>query len=171
MSTRTRIALAVSGVIVLVVAAILLTGDTDTANDTDDSPPTGQTTPTGATGATESSDGDDHTDQDRPKETEPGDDSGGTRPQADDGGAGVEADGPLLRAGSVKEISVSNGETVRFRARSDSADELHIHGYDKYVKLPPGKTATYSFKANIEGVFEIELHGTGEIVAELRVTP
>jgi hypothetical protein len=60
---------------------------------------------------------------------------------------------------------------VRFRVRSDVAEELHIHGYDRYVDVAPGRTATVSFPASIEGIFEVELHGAGVPLASLRVEP
>jgi hypothetical protein len=78
---------------------------------------------------------------------------------------------PLLQAGKVTKLRFDEGETVRFRARSAEAEEIHVHGYDRYVDLPAGKTVTESFKASITGIFEIELHGSGEIIAELRVDP
>ena len=78
---------------------------------------------------------------------------------------------PLLRAGKVTKLRFTEGETVRFRARSAETEEIHVHGYDRYVDLPAGKTVTESFKASITGIFEIELHGTGEQIGELRVDP
>jgi hypothetical protein len=78
---------------------------------------------------------------------------------------------PLLVAGKVAKLRVDEGETVRFRARSAQDEEIHVHGYDRYVDLPAGKTVTESFKASITGIFEIELHGSGEQIAELRVDP
>ncbi len=78
---------------------------------------------------------------------------------------------PLLQAGKVTKLRFTEGETVRFRARSAEAEEIHVHGYDRYVDLPPGETVTESFKASITGIFEVELHGTGEPIAELRVDP
>jgi hypothetical protein len=78
---------------------------------------------------------------------------------------------PLLQAGEVVELRFTEGETVRFRARSENAEEIHVHGYDRYVDLPAGKTVTESFEASITGIFEIELHGAGEQIAELRVDP
>jgi len=78
---------------------------------------------------------------------------------------------PLIQAGKVTKLRFTEGETVRFRARSEQAEEIHVHGYDRYVDLPAGKTVTESFKANITGIFEIELHGSGEQIAELRVDP
>jgi hypothetical protein len=78
---------------------------------------------------------------------------------------------PLLQAGKVTKLRFEEGETVRFRARSEQAEEIHVHGYDRYVDLPAGKTVTESFKASITGIFEIELHGSGEQIGELRVDP
>ena len=78
---------------------------------------------------------------------------------------------PLLQAGKVTKLRFEEGETVRFRARSAEAEEIHVHGYDRYVDLPAGETVTESFKASITGIFEVELHGSGEQIAELRVDP
>ena len=78
---------------------------------------------------------------------------------------------PLLQAGKVTKLRFDEGETVRFRARSAKAEEIHVHGYDRYVDLPAGETVTESFKASITGIFEVELHGSGEQIAELRVDP
>ncbi len=78
---------------------------------------------------------------------------------------------PLLQAGEVTKLRVTEGETVSFRARSAQAEEIHVHGYDRYVDLPAGETVSESFKASITGIFEIELHGSGELIGELRVDP
>ena len=78
---------------------------------------------------------------------------------------------PLLTAGEVTRLRFTEGETVRFRARSEGAEEIHVHGYDRYVDLPAGKTVNVAFEASITGIFEVELHGTGEQIAQLRVDP
>ena len=78
---------------------------------------------------------------------------------------------PLLKAGSVKTITVSKGDTVTFRAINPTAEEVHVHGYDKAYDLEPGKERTISFTATLDGQFEIELEGTGTKVATLRVEP
>ncbi|MGH2969735.1 MAG: hypothetical protein ACRDK0_11825 [Solirubrobacteraceae bacterium] len=78
---------------------------------------------------------------------------------------------PLLQAGRERTLSFTEGETVRFRVRSDVAEEIHVHGYDRYVDIPAGKTVNVSFKADITGIFEIELHGSGEPIASLKVEP
>jgi hypothetical protein len=79
--------------------------------------------------------------------------------------------GPILTAGNVTRIEVSEADQVRFRARSDEPEELHVHGYDLTKELEAGKTETISFKATIEGIFEIEFEHSKTQVAELRVEP
>lgn len=78
---------------------------------------------------------------------------------------------PLLTAGKVTELEYTEGERARFRVRSPQAEEIHVHGYDVYRDIPAGETVTVSFPADITGIFEIELHGSGEPIAELRVNP
>jgi hypothetical protein len=73
--------------------------------------------------------------------------------------------------GAVAEVEVKKGGTVRLSLRSESPGEIHIHGYDRYVKLKAGRTARVAFRAEIDGVFEVENHDTGVAVAELKVTP
>src|SRR5215210_3882057 len=77
----------------------------------------------------------------------------------------------LLRAGSVKQLEYEKGDTVRFRARSETDEHVHVHGYDKIAEVPAGKTVTVSFKASITGIFEIEFENAGEEIAELKVEP
>jgi FtsP/CotA-like multicopper oxidase with cupredoxin domain len=78
---------------------------------------------------------------------------------------------PLLQAGKVRTLTYDQGDTVRFRVRSDEAEEVHIHGYDIKKDLEPGQTATVSFKASITGIFEIEFEGSATQIAELKVEP
>ena len=52
-----------------------------------------------------------------------------------------------------------------------SAQEVHVHGYDMLKEIVPGKTITFSFKASITGIFEIEFEKSGEQIGELRVDP
>ncbi|MBI5309772.1 MAG: hypothetical protein HZB14_01895 [Actinobacteria bacterium] len=145
MSTQTRIGMALAGIVILIAAAALING---IAGD-DDQPQQGNgataaTAATGASGATEP------TGQPKSRRVDPG---------------------PLLEPGSVTTVKADKGETVRFRVRSGEVDELHVHGYDRTVELPAGETVKVKFKATLDGVFEIELHHTGEQIGELRVTP
>jgi hypothetical protein len=78
---------------------------------------------------------------------------------------------PLLRAGRERTLTFEQGETVRFRVRHDAPEEVHVHGYDITRDLEPGKTVTVSFKAKITGIFEIELEGSHQLLASLKVVP
>ena len=78
---------------------------------------------------------------------------------------------PLVTRGEVTKLRFEQGETVRFRVRSDVADHVHVHGYDVMKDVEPGKTITFSFPAEITGIFEIELEDRGEEIAQLRVDP
>jgi hypothetical protein len=78
---------------------------------------------------------------------------------------------PLLRAGRVTKLEVTEGKTVRFRVRSDTDEEIHVHAYDITREIPAGKTVNVAFKATITGIVEIEFHGSGETIGELTVEP
>jgi hypothetical protein len=77
----------------------------------------------------------------------------------------------LLTGGKVTKLKFTEGDTVRFRARSDVPEEVHIHGYDIAKDLPANKAITVSFKATITGIFEIEFEHAKQQIAELRVDP
>jgi heme/copper-type cytochrome/quinol oxidase subunit 2 len=78
---------------------------------------------------------------------------------------------PLLTGAKVTKLEFTEGDTVRFRVRSDVPEEVHIHGYDIAKDLEPNKTTTVSFKATITGIFEIEFEHAKQQIAELRVNP
>jgi FtsP/CotA-like multicopper oxidase with cupredoxin domain len=78
---------------------------------------------------------------------------------------------PLLQGGKVTRLEYKEGDTVKFRVVSDVPEEVHIHGYDIAKDLEPGKEITVTFKATIEGIFEIEYEHAGEQIGELRVEP
>ncbi len=73
--------------------------------------------------------------------------------------------------GGVQELEYQAGEEVRFTVRSDVADEIHVHGYDLMKDVAAGGAVSFSFPADIEGIFEVELEGRKEQIAELRVNP
>jgi FtsP/CotA-like multicopper oxidase with cupredoxin domain len=60
--------------------------------------------------------------------------------------------------GGVKRVQATTGDTVRILVTSDAPDELHLHGYDIYENAAPGRPARFLFRADIEGVFELESH-------------
>lgn len=73
--------------------------------------------------------------------------------------------------GGAADLEVSEGDLVEFAVQSDVADEIHVHGYDVKKNVEAGGTAELSFKADITGVFEIELEGAGLELARLKVSP
>jgi hypothetical protein len=73
--------------------------------------------------------------------------------------------------GGVERLSFDSGERVQFTVTSDVADEVHVHGYDISKDVPAGGSVRFSFPARLEGVFEVELEGRHEQIAELRVSP
>lgn len=95
--------------------------------------------------------------------------------QPNDGGDGSEVTTIVVRdgepVGGVAELEYSAGDQIRFRVRSNVADEVHVHGYDVSEEVPAGGSATLSFPADLEGIYEVELHGSEQQIAELRVNP
>ena len=73
--------------------------------------------------------------------------------------------------GGVEEIDVKKGDRVKLVVKSDTADQIHIHGYNLSKAVKPGVTARFNFKATIDGNFEIELENLGEQIAKLTVEP
>jgi hypothetical protein len=73
--------------------------------------------------------------------------------------------------GKITNLRFKQGETVRFRVRADTTDEVHVHGYDLMKDIAPGETISFSFPASITGIFEVELENAGEQIAQLRVDP
>jgi FtsP/CotA-like multicopper oxidase with cupredoxin domain len=78
--------------------------------------------------------------------------------------------------GGVKRVQATKGDTVRILVRSDAPDEIHLHGYDIYEDTAPGKPARFLFRADVEGIFEIESHvaedaGRDPLIGRLIVQP
>ena len=82
----------------------------------------------------------------------------------------------LEPVGGEKEIEAAKGDTVTIAVAVDAADEIHLHGYDITREAAPDRPARFRFKADIEGVFEMESHeaehaGKQPVIARLRVEP
>jgi len=71
----------------------------------------------------------------------------------------------------IVRIEVTEGDTVIFEVISDVSDEVHVHGLDIYGDAVAGETLLMTFEANLTGIWEIELEGTGTQIAELVVNP
>ena len=52
----------------------------------------------------------------------------------------------------------------------DTADEVHLHGYDRSAFVTAGATATLRFDADVPGVFELELEQSGTPLARLEIS-
>jgi hypothetical protein len=146
MSRRQRFTFLGIAVVIAIVAIVVLADTSE--DDTEPNPAAATATPTAT--AEESS----------PEETPTATPTPTPKPQP-----------PLLTADKVTELEFTEGETVRFRVRSDGPEEVHVHGYDISKDVEAGQTATMSFKATITGIFEIEFEESGTQIAELKVEP
>jgi hypothetical protein len=145
MSRGARLAFLAVAVVILVVAFVALrpaAKDPETTADTPTTTPTATDTSTPEPGETETP---------TPK------------PTVDPG--------PLLTGSGVQKLRVDKGDTVRFRVRAPRDEEVHIHGYNIKKDVKGGQTARVSFKATIDGIFEIEFEDSATQIAELRVDP
>lgn len=79
------------------------------------------------------------------------------------------ADGEVV--GGVQTIEATSGEEVTMTVTSDVEEELHVHGVELREDLPPGEHVEVTFTPEAEGVFEIELHESGQVIANLEVSP
>jgi len=72
----------------------------------------------------------------------------------------------------VAKITVKKGTRARIQVASqDTSDEVHVHGYDLKRELKAGDRVLFSFDADAEGIFEIELERAGRQIGELTVEP
>ena len=71
--------------------------------------------------------------------------------------------------GGVQKLVVKKNGRVTFTVKSDTADEIHVHGYDFHKDVPKNGSVSFDFPAKIEGEFVIELEGQGEQIASLQV--
>jgi non-ribosomal peptide synthetase component F len=154
MSSGARIGVVVATIAVLVVAFVLLSPEADDDSNTAQTPTTtapATTTTAPATGTTPL----------------PAADHEPARPAPAFERVRVRAGKPV---GGIENVTVQKGERARIEVTStDTTDEIHLHGYDISREVKPGIPARFSFDANAEGIFEIELHGSNTQIAELTV--
>lgn len=149
-----RLAIVVGAMVVLVVAYVVISGGSDDAKKDASQPAATQPSSTQSTDTSPTTSG-------TTTATEP------AAPPAP----------PTVRVvnakpqGGVKKLNFNKGEQIRFRIVSDTADEIHVHGYDLMKDVAKGGSVTFSFKGSIDGRFVVELEGHGEQIAELDVAP
>jgi hypothetical protein len=73
--------------------------------------------------------------------------------------------------GGIARTTASQGDPVLVIVRSDVADHVHVHGYDLFGDVGPGRPARMQFRASLTGRFEIELEDRGQEIAQLTVVP
>lgn len=76
-------------------------------------------------------------------------------------------DGEVVVPQEAPEVPV--GTEVTLEVTSDAPVEVHVHGFDQYVRLDEAGTGEVSFTADLPGVFEIETHDTGLLIYRLAV--
>lgn len=72
--------------------------------------------------------------------------------------------------GATARVAVALGSTVTLEVTSDTADEIHLHGYDLSTPVTPGAPAVLTFTADIPGVFELELEESGVPLTQVEVS-
>jgi hypothetical protein len=91
--------------------------------------------------------------------------------KSDSGGAATVRVVNAKPEGGIKKLAFKKGDQVRFKIVSDTADEIHVHGYDLMKDVEKGGSVSFSFKGTIDGRFVVELEGHKQQIAELDVTP
>jgi maltose-binding protein MalE len=74
-------------------------------------------------------------------------------------------------AGGIKQIKVKKDDQIRIIVKSDTADEVHLHGYDIHKDVKAGGSVTFNLKATSDGGYEMELESRKQQIAELLVEP
>jgi hypothetical protein len=72
-------------------------------------------------------------------------------------------------SGDTGRLKVALGDSVSITVTSQSADEVHLHGYDILAPVSANMPAVLTFEAKIPGVFELELEDLGVQLASLQV--
>lgn len=68
------------------------------------------------------------------------------------------------------DLAVPLGSTVHLRVTSDTADDVHLHGYDLERAVPAGGTVSFDFTADRTGTFEVETHDSELLLTRLVVS-
>jgi hypothetical protein len=86
--------------------------------------------------------------------------------------ASITVDKTGRAVGGLKHITLKQGGSVDLTVTPAVADEVHVHGYDIEKEAEAGRPVTFRFKADMDGVFEVEVHEpTDNQIAELEVEP
>jgi hypothetical protein len=73
--------------------------------------------------------------------------------------------------GGIEELHYNKGDTIDLTVQSDTADEVHFHGYDVHKDVEKGGSVHFKFKATIDGQFIVELEDHTQTLADVTVEP
>ena len=73
--------------------------------------------------------------------------------------------------GGVQDLTYKKGGTIDLTIKSDTADEVHFHGYDVKKDVEAGGSVHFKFPAKIDGKFIVELEDHGVTLANVTVEP
>jgi hypothetical protein len=73
--------------------------------------------------------------------------------------------------GGVKSLTYKKGKTIDLTIKSDTADEVHFHGYNFHKDVAKGGSVRFDFPATIEGSFIVELENHKQTLANVKVEP
>jgi len=169
-----RAGIVLGGLAVLLIVFVLLRGGDDSGGDSSSASATGTASQSASTTTAQS------TASTGTSETETGDDSGS---ETGSTATATSTSTPAVPAsqtinvvngqpqGGVKTVTFKKGDQAVLKVNSDTADEIHVHGYDLMKDVEKGGSVTFTFKATIDGRFEVELEDAGTQIANLEVTP
>ncbi len=72
-------------------------------------------------------------------------------------------------SGDTGRVEVAMGARVRLTVTADTADEIHVHGFELFEDVSPGQASQLEFVADRPGVFEVELHDSRQVLTRLQI--
>jgi hypothetical protein len=73
--------------------------------------------------------------------------------------------------GGIKKVTYKKGGTIDLTIKSDTADEVHFHGYDVHKDVTKGGSVRFKIPASITGEFIVELEEHKQTLANVTVNP
>ena len=73
--------------------------------------------------------------------------------------------------GGIRRVTVDRGRRVVLIVTSDVSDHVHLHGYNVFRDVAPGRPARLAFRATIVGTVEVELEDRHVPIARITTQP
>ncbi len=77
----------------------------------------------------------------------------------------------LRPVGGIARPTVKRGKTVRIVVSTNAGSAVHLHGYNIEKAVKKGSPTVIQFVAKVPGRFEVALHPSDALLAQLTVTP